>query len=142
MSDRPRTIETLWHWHPDNMVISDGSVTKTENQRGNLAVIPLSRQMFDGTLIKGQEMPEIQGWYSPEYNIYEPNTTAVYKTTISKSSTLVWLLLPSEREVPKIKSELLSENEHEIKIAIMQNKERLELNIPFLNSANAGILKR
>lgn len=142
VSDRPRTIEALWHWHPDNKVISDGSVTKTENQRGNLAVIPLSRQKFDVTLIKGQEMPEIQGWYSPEYNIYEPNTTAVYKTTISKSSTLVWLLLPSEREVPKIKSELLSENEHEIKIAIMQNKERLELNIPFLNSANAGILKR
>jgi hypothetical protein len=139
VSDRPRTIEALWHWHPDNEVIHEGLVTKTVNQHGNLAVIPVSRQKFDITLVKGQESPEIQGWYSPEYNIYEPNTAAVYQTKIGNAATLVWLLLPSEGETPKIKAKLLSENEREIKVAIQLKGEKLELTIPFMNSAGAGV---
>jgi len=134
VSDRPRTIEELWHWHPDNKVILEGLITKTANKRGNLAVIPLSRQKFDITLVKGQETPEIQGWYSPEYNKYEPNTVAVYQTKIGNAATLVWLLLPSEGETPKIKAKLLSENEEEIKIAVKQKGEKLELTIPFMGS--------
>lgn len=142
VSDRPRTIEVLWHWHPDNRVVREGPVTKTINKRGNLAVIPVGRQSFDITLVKGQEEPEIQGWYSREYNIYEPNTAVVYKTSIDNAATLVWLLLPSESEIPKIKAELVSENERGIKIIIKQKGEKTELTLPFANSAEASVMKR
>ena len=141
VSDKPRTIEALWHWYPDNKVVREGLVTKTVNSRGNLAVIPVSRQRFDISLVRGQETPEIQGWYSPEYNIYEPNTCAVYQTKVGNTATLVWLLLPSEGEIPEIEAKLLSENEREIKIAVEQEGEKLELTIPFTNSAGVGMVK-
>ena len=142
VSDRPRTIEALWHWHPDNNVIHDRLITKTVNKRGNLSVIPVSRHKFDITQKKGQETPEIQGWYSPEYNIYEPNTTTIYKTSIGNTATLVWLLLPFEEAPPKIKAKLLMENEREIKIAVKQKEEKLELTIPFMNSAGVVVEKQ
>ncbi len=138
-TDRPRTINALWHWHPDNTVVRDRLISKTSNGRGNLAVIPVSKQKFSLTFVKGQETPEIQGWYSPEYNRYEPNTASIYQTEISSSSTLVWLLLPSEHETPKIKAKILSENEREIRIEVKQKGKKLELTIPFMNSEGAAI---
>ena len=55
--------------------------------------------------VKGQEKPEIQGWYSPEYNIYGPNTASIYQTKIETTTNLVWLLLPSEKSDAKGKGE-------------------------------------
>jgi hypothetical protein len=64
-TDRPRRIDALWHWHPENTVVKDRYTVKTLNERGNLTLVPVSRQNFDIQLIKGQETPEIQAWYSP-----------------------------------------------------------------------------
>ena len=48
-------------------------------------------------LVGGEEEPEIQGWYSREYNEYEPNVTSIYTTEINSGSRFVWLLYPLNR---------------------------------------------
>jgi hypothetical protein len=137
ITDRPRTIDALWHWHPDNNVVRNRRVVKTNNAHGNLAVIPISKKRYKLELVKGQEEPEIQGWYSPEYNIYGPNTTSIYRTEISATTNLVWLLLPSESKLPKVKAKVLEENEQEVRIEVKSKERMWALTIPFMNSEGA-----
>lgn len=121
---------------------TDHLTVKTNNKSGNLAVIPLSEQEFDITFVKGQEEPAIQGWYSPEYNIFEPNTTSIYSTEINGSNTFVWLLLPSEKEMPEMGAEILSENENGVQIEVKSKEKIWQLHIPFINSKDARLIKR
>ena len=44
--------------------------------------------------VKGQEKPHLQGWYSPKYNQWEPNTTAVMTANVAGPTAFAWLLLP------------------------------------------------
>ena len=120
----------MWHWHPECVVEKDNLIVKTNNKKGNLAVIPVSQQNFDISFIKGQEEPEIQGWYSSEYNIFEPNIASFYTTNINESSTIVWLLLPSEKEMPKIGAEIISENDNGVKIEVKSKTECLAAYYP------------
>jgi hypothetical protein len=140
-TDKPRKIETMWHWHPECVVEKDNSTIKTRNKKGNLAVIPVSQQEFDISFIKGQEEPEIQGWYSSEYNLFEPNITSFYSTNINENSIIVWLLLPSEKKMPKIEAEIISENDNGVKIEVKSKKNVWQLNIPFTNSKDANLVK-
>jgi hypothetical protein len=139
-TDRPRKIEALWHWHPESLVEQDHLTVKTNNERGNLAVIPVSNQEFDITLVKGQEMPDIQGWYSREYNVYEPNTASIYSTAINRTATLVWLLLPSEMKMPSMEAKILSDNEDEVQVEVKSKEKVWQLNIPFMNSKEARLI--
>jgi hypothetical protein len=138
-TDKPRQIEALWHWHPTCLVIKDNEVVKTQNQSGNLAIVPVSSQKFDITFIKGQEKPTIQGWYSREYNLYEPNTMSKYSTTIQGNDTLVWLLLPSEKETPTVKAKILTQNETEMGIEVKIKGKTWQLTIPYADSRGASI---
>ncbi|GBF20756.1 MULTISPECIES: alginate lyase family protein [Arenibacter] len=140
-TDRPRRIDALWHWHPENTVVKDRYTVKTLNERGNLTLVPVSRQNFDIQLIKGQETPEIQAWYSPEYNLYEPNTTSSYSCEIKGNSTLVWLLMTSDKESPNIKAKIISENKDGITLGVSVKEKKWLLNIPFYGSADAAIEK-
>ncbi len=142
-TNEPRQIEALWHFHPSCKVEkkTEGIVT-TNNIKGNLQVIPVQKTDWQVDFVKGQEKPEIQGWYSEEYNIYEPNTTAIYSTTINTNTTFVWLLVPSEFESFVYKAEITSENEDEIKLDISNSaNEKWQLTIPFSNSENAQIIQ-
>jgi hypothetical protein len=141
MTDRPRKIDALWHWHPECVVQKDHLTVKTNNKKGNLAIVPVSKQAFDITLIKGQEEPGIQGWYSPEYNIFEPNVTSVYSTEISENTTFVWLLLPSKEGMPKIRAEIMAEDEYGVKIGVKSKKKNWQLDIPYTDSQDAKLLK-
>jgi hypothetical protein len=134
ITDRPRTVDALWHWHPDNNVVQDRLVVKTNNAHGNLAVIPIGKEKFELELVSGQEQPEIQGWYSPEYNIFGPNTASVYRTEISASTNFVWLLLPSENQLPKVKAKVLDEDEQGVKIAVKSKGKTWAIAIPFMDS--------
>ena len=87
-TDRPRKIDALWHWHPTCKIAVEGSSVSTENERGNLQVIPVGKQQWKIRLVEGEEEPEIQGWYSREYNEYEPNVTSIYTTEINSGSSL------------------------------------------------------
>ena len=141
ITDRPRKIDALWHWHPENEVVQENFIVKTNNQEGNLAVMPVTNQKFDVEFIKGQEAPDIQGWYSPEYNIFGPNTASIYSTNISESSNFVWLLLPSEKDMPEIDAKIISENDEEVQVEVKSENQRWELTVPFMNSNGAKLIK-
>jgi len=141
ITNKPRKIDAMWHWHPDNVVEKINSTVKTKNKKGNLAVIPVSQQKFDISFIQGQEEPEIQGWYSSEYNLFEPNIASFYSTNIDESSTIVWLLLPSEKKIPKIGAEIISEDDNGVKVEVKSKKNVWQLNIPFINSEDANLVK-
>jgi hypothetical protein len=117
-TDRPRKIEALWHWHPECEVAVDGNRVFTQNEKGNLQVIPVGNQDWKITFIEGQEEPEIQGWYSEEYNKYEPNVASIYSTEIKADSKFVWVLFPSKKIETGIKAEILSETPKELKVKV------------------------
>ena len=84
-------------------------------------------------MIKGQENPEIQGWYSPEYNLYEANVASIYNSDIKDTTTFVWLLIPSkgnaERQISRAK--IIRENQNAIELEVYHNGKNYELSIPF-----------
>lgn len=89
-------IEALWHWHPDCLVEKqNGGIVSGKIKNGGLEIIPVGKTDWNIELIKGQEKPEIQGWYSSEYNVFEPNVASVYSTQIESDETFVWLIFPA-----------------------------------------------
>ncbi len=122
-TDRPRKIDALWHWHPTCKVAVNGNKVYTENDRGNLQIVPVGNRKWEITFIEGQEEPEIQGWYSKEYNEFEPNVASVYTTQIKSDSKLVWLLFPSEKVETGVRAEIISESPKGIKVSVTDQKE-------------------
>ena len=140
-TDRPRNIETLWHWHPDCKVQSekDGRVV-TNNEHGNLQIIPVDAPAWKVSLIKGQEKPNIQGWYSKEYNIFEPNTTTVYSQQLKSDETFVWILWPSEGKAPAIQAKIVSKDANAVKVRVSApGKGSWDVEVPFMNSKNVVV---
>jgi hypothetical protein len=135
-TDRPRKIETLWHWHPSCIVEKEGKAVKTNNEKGNLLILPASGQNLKVELIKGQVEPAMQGWYSSEYNIYEPNITTQYTSDINGNSTLVWLLVPAEGATPKATVKILSENESEVEVEVRTKGQSWDIKIPYTMVGN------
>jgi len=117
-TDRPREIQALWHWHPDCQVKTDGTMAYTSNERGNLHILPVGSPAWKVNLVKGQENPEIQGWYSREYNQYVPSPVSVYTTSIKSDATFVWVLFPAEKTGTALQAEMISGNDQEIKIRV------------------------
>ncbi len=117
-TDLPRNIEALWHWHPQCKVAANGINVTTQNERGNLLIIPVGEQDWEVSFVKGQEDPEMQGWYSEEYNKYEPNTASVYSTHIKSDSKFIWVLFPSENIAEGVIAEIINETPKEIKIRV------------------------
>ncbi len=118
-TDRPREIEALWHWHPDCVVQIDGNKVVTNNEKGNLQIIPVNGPNWQISMVKGQEKPEIQGWYSREYNQYVPSPTSVYTTRIDSDATFAWVLFPSEKSGTALQTEIVSANNQEMKIRVV-----------------------
>ena len=121
-TDRPRKIDALWHWHPTCKVAVNGNKVYTENDRGNLQIVPVGNRKWEINLIEGQEEPEIQGWYSKEYNEFEPNVTSLYTTQIKSDSKLVWLLFPSEKVETDVRAEIVSESPKGIIVSVTDQK--------------------
>ena len=139
-TDRPRQIETLWHWHPDCQVLEKNGTVSSSNKRGNLTIIPLRPTDWKVSLVKGQEKRSIQGWYSKEYNTYEANTTTVYSASINTGSTFVWVLWPSEGAAANIHTEILSQDSNSVKVRVSETQKRYwDITIPFADSAEAGM---
>ncbi len=143
-TDRPRQVEVLWHWHPDCMVKQEkDNVVSTYNKKGNLRVMTVGKSKWEINFVKGQETPEIQGWYSEEYNKYAPNNATIYASKIKGNSVFVWILQPSEYEAKALKSSILSQNENEISLRIIENGgESVDITIPYSNSSEAKISKK
>ncbi len=125
-TDRPRKIEALWHFHPDCKVIQEGEIISTDNEYGNLQIIPVGNQNWSINFVKGQEEPEIQGWYSEEYNKYEPNTVAIYSANVKGESKFIWVLFPSEKPTKDIKAEIVSESDEALKLRVYNSNKKDE----------------
>lgn len=140
-TDRPRTIETIWHWHPSNQLQeAKAGIVATANKRGNLSVIPVGATDWKVTQMKGSEPPNIQGWYSPEYNQFEPNPTSVYSTKLNADDTFVWILWPYESKAPSFVANILSKDANSVKIQVSEpGKGSWEIVVPFMNSKNVKV---
>jgi hypothetical protein len=140
-TERPRKIEALWHWHPESEVIRDKLTVKTNNMKGNLAIIPIGNHDFQIQMVKGQEKPQIQGWYSPEYNVFGPNMTSSYHLKINDTTTLAWLILPFEKDLPSVETAIIMENGSQVQIEVKSKEMVWQLNLPFMDSKNASLTK-
>lgn len=140
-TDRPRAIETLWHWHPSNQLQeANAGIVATSNKRGNLAIIPVGTTDWKVTQVKEQESPNIQGWYSPEYNQFEPNPTSVYSTKLNADETFVWILWPSEGKSPAIQAKILSKDATSVKVQVIEpGSGAYTIEVPFQNSKNVRV---
>ncbi len=138
-TDQPRKIETLWHWHPDCVVkVGRKKNTYSENDNGNLKIVPIGKSKWKINLIKGQETPEMQGWYSPEYNKFEPNVASIYSTKIKSDQTFVWLLVPFESSAPDIKVKVISKNADGMELSVIEAKKgEWIITVPYSNSEKA-----
>ncbi len=139
--DRPRKIEALWHWNPANQVeIQKSGIVATANERGNLAIIPVSTSDWKISEVKGQETPTIQGWYSKEYNTFEPNPTTVYSRQLNGSDSFVWILWPSEGKCPPISANVISKDETSVTVQVAEaGKGIWTIRVPFLDSSSVKI---
>lgn len=119
-SDRPRTIETLWHFHPDCTVkVDQESVVSTDLEVGNLRIVPAAAFSWQMQAVTGQTHP-VQGWWSREYNHLVPNSTAIYSATIPAAAIFAWVLYPAVGEVPAVNVQVLSVTSDAIRIAVSE----------------------
>ena len=95
-SDRKREIETLWHFHPDVKVTLKDMSLLASHESGSVIVQPVGKWVGTARTLSGQEPPDIQGWYSREYNQKAPATCAIYQAR-SKGQATVWLIVPSKQ---------------------------------------------
>ncbi len=132
-TDRARKLETLWHWHPGCTVKIDGeTIVSTDIDAGNLRIVPLAGFQWDAKLVQGQKKPRLQGWYSPRYNIWETNPTAVLTADIVGTTAFVWLLHAAHGVVGKIVGEILENNETGVRVRIgMPGKQAWNVIIPW-----------
>lgn len=99
-TDRPREIETLWHFHPECTVVQDESGRiETRNPASNLH-LHAARSGWEMEVVKGKEEPKPQGWYSRRYNQYTEAPAVVARRRIDGTSTFAWLIVPGNERVP------------------------------------------
>ena len=143
-SDRPRKVEALWHWHPDVAVDTraDGIVS-TDNEKGNLTIIPVGKSKWNVQQVKGRMEPSPQGWYSEEYNHAEASIATVYSTHVDGSATFVWLLQPSEGKVQALKAQVISQDEAHVTLRIKEGKtNHWEVTVPYINGEKVAYKRR
>ena len=100
----PQPLQALWHFHPDCTVAEEGGALRTTDAgKGNLTLTPSAGMDWEVTIVKGQEEPEIQGWYSPEYYQKAPSTAAVYASAPVKDALFAWVIVPGKGDVDAVK---------------------------------------
>ena len=133
-SDRERTLQTFWHFHPEcNVVLNSAKnqVFTNDSDKGNLLICPADSLQFSKIeLLKGSEEPEVQGWYSPEYGKWEPAFTARCESQMSKEKIQAWLIVPfSGNNVPESSLKILQLNNNEVTFEIKINAETKNITI-------------
>lgn len=106
-TDRPREIQTLWHFHPQHRtILRDQAVITDEDSGPNLQIIPIGSIRWDVKMVEGRETPTKQGWYSADYGIKVPNPTIEYSAKIDGPSIFAWLIVPAKSVLPEISAQL------------------------------------
>lgn len=118
-TDRPRRVQPLWHFHPDcTVAVEKNSVVTIDPGKGNVRVSPSEGLRWEVDMVEGQEEPEIQGWWSREYNHKEPCPTAVYTCEIEESTAFAWCLFPAKGPVPAVSVDLLERDAETYRIKV------------------------
>ncbi len=133
-SDRPRTIRAHWHFHPAATVrLQDTAAVTTDPDAGNLRLTPSGNPDWNVRAVRGQEEPELLGWYSPRYGDIEPTTVVTYEAEIDKGqTTFAWLIVPGKGEVADAALELVNVADGQAEILVRignasQRRERIRI---------------
>jgi hypothetical protein len=87
-------VETLWHFHPDVVVLRDGNdLVAWADENLALRLRKIYGPELSWKIERGATDP-VQGWYSPDYNEKWPSTAAIAENRGSGPSCTVWLLAP------------------------------------------------
>lgn len=136
-SQKPHQIQALWRWHPDcNVELQDRSATSIDKGRPNLRIIPVSSFDWNVELVKGQEKPFIQGWYSIEYNKKTPNHVVVYTAYNQTPQTFVWVIQVDPEKAPEmIDAKILSDSPSGVRLSIKSTDTKtMTIDIPMTDS--------
>jgi len=118
-TDRPRTIQALWHFHPACTVTVDGNnVESVDEERGNVRIVPVAAFPWRVEIVKGRGEPDIQGWWSREYNIKEPNVCAIYSSDIKQTTTFAWVIVPGTGRIPPIRAEMVKADDNAVTLRV------------------------
>jgi len=118
VTDRPRTVETYWHFHPECAVaLSDSSIVTTDEGEGNLR-LRAANPDWEVELVEGQDEPYPQGWYSKEYNRFVEAPVAVARQEIDGTATFAWLVTPGKGNVAPSSIQLNEATERQAKVRI------------------------
>jgi hypothetical protein len=118
-TDRPRTIQALWHFHPLCTVALNGAEAQSVDEgQGNVRIVPVAPFVWGTEIVKGQTEPVIQGWWSREYNVKEASQCVVYSADISKTETFAWVIMPGKGNVPPVRAEITEATESGITIHV------------------------
>jgi len=142
-TDRPRKLQALWHWHPDCSVQVRGlRVRSTDAGKGNLEIIPVGTVPWKVAVVKGQQSPRLQGWYSEKYNRVVPSPTAVYSAAIQTNATFLWALVPAKGEVPDVDVSVESQtDDHVIVRVVSPGKGEFRIAIPTASGGKPNLLQ-
>ena len=138
-TDRPRALKFLWHWHPDVKIIKGKKNIKGRHKNGTLSLTALSDQNFKISEIKGQLEPSVQGWYSPEYNIYAPNSVTEFSTNIDQEQHFLWLIVPESEDSPALSMDKIKTHEDHFKIEFTFNGQKKKLVLPFEDATKVDL---
>jgi len=117
-TDRPRTVQALWHYAPGCSVVQeDRSVTSTDAGKGNLRIIPVGGMRWQVEVVLGQERP-VQGWYSRLYGEKVASPTAVYTAELPGTTTFTWLLVPARDEPAALSATVLSSRPERVELRV------------------------
>ncbi|HEX5025387.1 MAG TPA: alginate lyase family protein [Agriterribacter sp.] len=131
-TDRPRTLQALWHYAPSCSVSVSGERTASENTgEGNIEIVPVGKSSWKVEIVKGQEKPFIQGWYSAKSGEKVPNAAVVYTQNIQKSTTFAWVLVTAKGKVPKMKTKIIHQDEQEMQVRVdIENQQPVTVTVP------------
>jgi hypothetical protein len=149
-TDRPRTVQALWHFHPDCTVTTDGpDVLTVDPGLGNLRITPVAAMPWRLDLVRGATDPDdahyrmwkvdivrepddpgVQGWYSPQYNEIAPSTCVVYRADGLDSATFAWIIAPAVGDVPAVHVEALALDETHARLRVTLDGETWEVAVP------------
>ncbi len=91
----PRTVETLWHWHPDCAVTPDGDTRLLVQNGGQSLLVALASTatIADLRQVRGSEDP-VQGWHSVRFNQRVAATCTMARQMTGGPLLNVWFFSP------------------------------------------------
>jgi hypothetical protein len=128
---RPRSVKTLWHFHPNRRVEADqSSVYTADESKKTFQVIP-SDTHWNIVLVRGREEPVPQGWYSAGYNEYSEATAAVARRTVDGTATFAWLIVPGSDPASAADVRVLESNGSEVTVQYRLDENERTAILPF-----------